>query len=108
MDGGAQDLLVGALGAFVVVAFLVTCAIVLTLVVMLVRKHKQVHRPDVPASAKVAYYGSLVYTIFPIDLLPDPVLLDDIGVLVAALTYVGHTAKKLRAGGGTRDARSRR
>lgn len=37
---------------------------------------------------KVAFYGALAYTIFPVDLLPDPIYLDDIGVLAAALFYL--------------------
>ncbi len=45
-------------------------------------------------SAKVSYYGSIVYALFPIDLLPDPILVDDIGVLAAALVYVGHVLKR--------------
>jgi hypothetical protein len=82
-------------GVFAVLVLLVTCAIVLTLVVKMIKKHKLVHQPDMPVSAKVFYYGSIIYTIFPIDLLPDPILLDDIGVLAAALVHIGHTAKKI-------------
>ena len=37
---------------------------------------------------KVAFYGALAYMIFPVDLLPDPIYLDDIGVLAAALFYL--------------------
>jgi len=48
---------------------------------------------------KVAFYGSLLYTIFPIDLLPDPVYLDDMAVLGAALLYL---TRLLRARSGVR------
>lgn len=37
---------------------------------------------------KLAFYGALAYMIFPVDLLPDPIFLDDIGVLAAALFYL--------------------
>jgi uncharacterized membrane protein YkvA (DUF1232 family) len=33
--------------------------------------------------------------VLPIDLLPDPILVDDIGVLTAALLYVGHVLKRI-------------
>lgn len=37
---------------------------------------------------KFAFYGALAYTVFPVDVLPDPIFLDDIGVLAAALLYL--------------------
>lgn len=40
---------------------------------------------ELGTGGKVAFYGALLYTIFPIDLLPDPIYLDDIGVLAAAI-----------------------
>lgn len=66
------------------------------LLVKLVKKHREVNRPDTPFSAKFVYYASLVYAIFPIDLLPDPALIDDIGVLAGSLFYVSRVVKKLR------------
>lgn len=93
------DLSWGVLAGGGVGVVLVTGAVVVALVVKVVRKHRQVHQPGMPTSARVAYYGSIVYTIFPVDLLPDPILLDDIGVLVAALMHVGHVAKKISAAG---------
>ncbi|MDG4803311.1 YkvA family protein [Micromonospora sp. WMMD980] len=49
------------------------------------------------AGGKVAFYGALIYTILPIDLLPDPIYLDDMGVLAGALFYLGRLAAKHRA-----------
>ncbi|WP_320068124.1 YkvA family protein [Micromonospora sp. RTGN7] len=46
---------------------------------------------------KVAFWGAMVYTIFPIDVLPDPIYLDDIGVLAAALLYLGKLVREHRA-----------
>ncbi|HEX6336816.1 MAG TPA: YkvA family protein [Jiangellaceae bacterium] len=37
---------------------------------------------------KFAFYGALAYMIFPVDVLPDPIYLDDMGVLAAALFYL--------------------
>ncbi|MCW3839949.1 YkvA family protein [Micromonospora yasonensis] len=46
---------------------------------------------------KVAFYGALIYAILPVDLLPDPIYLDDMGVLAGALFYLGRLAAKHRA-----------
>ena len=52
---------------------------------------------DLGVGGKVAFYGALVYTIFPIDVLPDPIYLDDMGVLAGALLYLTHLVRKRRA-----------
>ncbi|MEV4823773.1 YkvA family protein [Micromonospora sp. NPDC049274] len=51
------------------------------------------------ASGKVAFYGALIYTIFPVDILPDPIYLDDMGVLAGALIYLTRLVHKRRAAG---------
>lgn len=45
---------------------------------------------------KIAYYGALAYMIFPVDLLPDPIYLDDIGVLAAAVLYLTKSLRERR------------
>ncbi|WET82424.1 DUF1232 domain-containing protein [Amycolatopsis sp. QT-25] len=82
------------LGVVAVVLAIVFVLFALFLVVKLVRKHRQVHRPDTPVPTKVAYWLSLVYTVFPLDLLPDPVYVDDILVLAGGLIYVGKSLGK--------------
>ncbi|GII23437.1 DUF1232 domain-containing protein [Planosporangium mesophilum] len=52
------------------------------------------------ASGKVAFYGALVYAILPVDLLPDPIYLDDMGVLAGALIFLTRLAQKRRAARG--------
>ena len=52
---------------------------------------------DLGAGGKVAFYGALAYTIFPVDLLPDPIYLDDMGVLTASLIYLTKLYHKRRA-----------
>jgi uncharacterized protein DUF1232 len=48
-------------------------------------------------SGKVAFWGALIYTVLPIDLLPDPIYLDDMGVLAMALFYLTSQVRKRRA-----------
>jgi hypothetical protein len=52
---------------------------------------------ELGAGGKVAFYGSLIYAFFPVDLLPDPIYLDDIGVLAAAVAYLTHLVRKHRS-----------
>jgi uncharacterized membrane protein YkvA (DUF1232 family) len=40
------------------------------------------------AKGNVVFWGALIYTIFPIDILPDPIYLDDITVLGGALWFL--------------------
>ncbi|MFI9291592.1 YkvA family protein [Streptomyces gardneri] len=39
----------------------------------------------VPLQSKALFWAAVVYTVSPIDLIPDPVYLDGIGVLLVAL-----------------------
>lgn len=93
MPDSGWDVL-SALGVLALVLVVVSAVVALVLVIAMIRRHRKVHQPGVPVSAKVSYYGSIAYTLFPIDLLPDPILVDDIGVLAAALVYVGHVLKR--------------
>lgn len=74
-----------------------TGAVAVFLVVNLIRKHRQVNRPDTPFPVKFSFYASIAYAIFPVDLLPDPLLIDDIGVLAAALFYVSRALRRNQA-----------
>jgi hypothetical protein len=56
---------------------------------------------------KVAFYGALAYMIFPVDLLPDPIYLDDIGVLAAALYYLNTSLRKRQGLGAPHRLRER-
>ncbi|MEU7998723.1 YkvA family protein [Micromonospora sp. NPDC049060] len=48
-------------------------------------------------NGKLAFYGALLYTVLPIDLLPDPIYLDDMAVLTGALLYLGRLVRQRRA-----------
>jgi hypothetical protein len=52
---------------------------------------------DLGMGGKVAFYGALIYTIFPIDLLPDPIYLDDMGVLAASAFYLTKLVQRRQA-----------
>ncbi|QXV55762.1 YkvA family protein [Amycolatopsis sp. TNS106] len=82
------------LGVVAVVVVIVLVLVALFLVAKLVRKHRQVHQPGTPVPTKAAYWVSLAYTVFPFDLLPDPVYFDDIVVLASGLVYVSRSLTK--------------
>ncbi|WP_406404489.1 YkvA family protein [Streptomyces sp. NBC_00879] len=71
----------------VVVAALIAATVVLAgvLLVRLVRARRRLRDAGIPVENKVIFWGALIYLASPVDLLPDPVLLDDIGVLLLAL-----------------------
>ncbi|WBB73127.1 YkvA family protein [Micromonospora sp. WMMD1128] len=81
-----------ALGAVVAAATLVGAVL---LAIRVVRTRRMLGA--LGAGGKVAFYGALIYTILPVDLLPDPIYLDDMGVLAGALFYLGRLAAKHRA-----------
>lgn len=49
----------------------------------------------VPLRDKALFWVAVIYTISPLDLLPDPVYLDDIGVLLLALRSLHAAAAHL-------------
>jgi hypothetical protein len=79
------------LGAIVAVATLIGA---LVLAVRVWRTRKMLG--ELGAGGKVAFYGALLYTILPVDVLPDPIYLDDMGLLAGALLYLTHLVRKQR------------
>lgn len=71
----------------VVAAVLVVTTVVLAgvLMVRLVKARRQLRDAGIPVENKAVFWGALIYLVCPVDLLPDPVLLDDIGFLLLAL-----------------------
>ncbi|MER5352096.1 YkvA family protein [Kitasatospora sp. NPDC002551] len=78
----------------------VSLAVAVVLVVKLVRARKLLASTGVPMSAKVLFWASVAYLISPVDLLPDPVLLDDIGLLLVALRTLHKAAVRAPRGSG--------
>ena len=87
-----------------IILLVVGAVVVLGLLFALWRKYRFIRSPETPLPAKVAFWGSIAYTVFPIDALPDPILFDDVGVLLGALTYITVTARKIRSKVGDRTA----
>lgn len=55
------------------------------LLVRVVRTRRLLLDAGVPLRDKALFWVAVVYTVSPVDLIPDPVYLDDIGVLLLAL-----------------------
>ncbi|MFE6870445.1 YkvA family protein [Kitasatospora sp. NPDC057692] len=97
MDGGSVLWwVVGALAA-------ASLAIAVVLVVKLVRTRRLLASTGVPMSAKFLFWASIAYLISPVDLLPDPVLLDDIGLLLVALRTLHKAVGQAARGSGDAD-----
>ncbi|MEU9151191.1 DUF1232 domain-containing protein [Streptomyces sp. NPDC048417] len=72
---------------------LVICAIVaaallagaVTVLVRLIRTRRTLRRAGLPTGPRWVFWGAVLYLVLPTDLLPDPIYLDDIGVLLLAL-----------------------
>lgn len=45
-----------------------------------------IHDPETPPHAKAALIAVITYFVFPFDLLPDPIFIDDMAILVNALS----------------------
>ncbi|MGP3984919.1 DUF1232 domain-containing protein [Streptomyces sp. KR80] len=86
---------------------LVVLTVVLTvrLLVKLVAARRRLRAAGIPLERKAAYWGAVLYVLCPVDLLPDPVLLDDIGVLLVALRTLHSAADRPGRGDGRRDRR---
>ncbi|MFE2868116.1 MULTISPECIES: YkvA family protein [unclassified Embleya] len=69
--------------------FVVTLVIVVVLVRRLWRTWRLVRGPDASTRDRALFLGALIYAISPVDLLPDPILIDDIAVLLYALRELG-------------------
>jgi hypothetical protein len=81
-----------AIAVVVGIIGLVTLYGAIRLVIRLLAKRKLLS--ELGTGGKIAFYGSLIYTIFPIDLLPDPIYLDDMAVLGGALFYLTRLIRK--------------
>lgn len=55
------------------------------LLIRLVRARKLLIDAGVPLRNKALVWAAAIYTVCPVDLIPDPVYLDDIGFLLLAL-----------------------
>ncbi|MCJ1676815.1 DUF1232 domain-containing protein [Streptomyces sp. APSN-46.1] len=70
------------------VAVIVALGLAVTAAVLLVRVLKArrlLLDAGIPLRDKALFWVAVLYTVSPVDLIPDPVYLDDIGVLLLAL-----------------------
>ncbi|MFF4585318.1 DUF1232 domain-containing protein [Streptomyces sp. NPDC000345] len=69
--------------AAILAAALLACAA--AVLVRLIRARRDLRRAGLPTGSRWVFWGAVLYFVLPADLLPDPVYLDDIGVLLLAL-----------------------
>ncbi|QNP74568.1 DUF1232 domain-containing protein [Streptomyces roseirectus] len=87
MDTTTTVIVVAALLATAVLAAAVAVA------VRLVRTRRELRRAGLPTGPRWIFWGAVLYFVLPTDLLPDPVYLDDIGVLLLALRSLRTSSK---------------
>ncbi|WP_033319889.1 YkvA family protein [Streptomyces yerevanensis] len=71
-------------------------AVAVTFLVRLVRTRRALRRAGLPTGSPWVFWGAVAYVVLPTDLLPDPVYLDDIGVLLMALRSLRASADPQR------------
>ncbi|KUO14675.1 YkvA family protein [Streptomyces dysideae] len=76
-------------GAAVIAAGVLAMAV--GVFVRLVRTRRELRRAGLPTGPRWVFWGALLYFVLPTDLVPDPVYLDDIGVLLLALRTLRRT-----------------
>ncbi|MFJ2608477.1 YkvA family protein [Streptomyces sp. NPDC091279] len=67
-------------------------AVAVVLMVRLARARRELRRAGLPTGPRWVFWGAVLYFVLPTDLLPDPVYLDDIGVLLLALRTLRSSA----------------
>ncbi|MFF3489869.1 YkvA family protein [Streptomyces sp. NPDC002795] len=83
--------------AWIVLASIAAVAMLVAVAVLLVRVFKArrlLVDAGVPLHNKALFWAAVAYTISPVDLMPDPIYLDDIGVLLVALKMLHAAAHK--------------
>ena len=68
--------------------FIITLVAVAYFFMKLLKTYRLVRSKGMPVGGKVAFWGTVIYLLSPIDLLPDPLLFDDIAAILAALSYI--------------------
>ncbi|WP_055563578.1 DUF1232 domain-containing protein [Streptomyces atriruber] len=94
----STDLTVLLVVAAVLVA--ATLAVAVALLIRLVRTRRALRRAGLPVERQWVFWGAVAYLVLPTDLVPDPVYLDDIGVLLLALRSLRSAADRPPAPGG--------
>ncbi|MEU9594935.1 YkvA family protein [Streptomyces sp. NPDC048219] len=66
----------------------VALCVAVGVLVRLVRTRRDLRRAGLTGGPRWVFWGAVLYFLLPADLVPDPVYLDDIGVLLLALRSV--------------------
>lgn len=77
------------------IAVLLMLGMLLYLGFKLLRTLKYVRDPAMPAKGKWVFGLALLYAVSPVDLLPDPILIDDIGVVLLAVRSISNMARRV-------------
>ncbi|THA81528.1 YkvA family protein [Streptomyces sp. A0592] len=80
-------------GAIVMAGLAVVAAVMF---VRVLRARRLLVDAGIPLHDKALFWAALVYTVSPVDLIPDPVYLDDIGILMLALRSLHAAAAAAR------------
>ncbi|PRH79983.1 hypothetical protein C6N75_06585 [Streptomyces solincola] len=75
-------------------AAVVMAAAALWLLLRLFRARRLLTDAGVPLHGKALFWASVLYTVSPLDLLPDPFYLDDVGLLLLALRTLHSAAAR--------------
>ncbi|GAA3906318.1 hypothetical protein GCM10023084_68240 [Streptomyces lacrimifluminis] len=81
-------------------------AVAATVLVRLVRTRRDLRRAGLPTGSRWVFWGAVAYLVLPTDLVPDPVYLDDIGVLLLALRSMRTQAREFGIEGSPESAPS--
>ncbi|MFJ7126142.1 YkvA family protein [Streptomyces sp. NPDC098101] len=73
---------------------LVVAGYAAVLLVRVFRARRLLLDAGVPLQSKALFWAAVVYTVSPVDLIPDPVYLDDVGVLLLALRALHSAAAR--------------
>ncbi|MGR8012116.1 DUF1232 domain-containing protein [Streptomyces hypolithicus] len=68
-----------------VVLVVATLALAIVVLLRLVRARRTLRNAGLPEGRPWVFWGAVAYLVLPTDLLPDPMFLDDVGVLLLAL-----------------------
>ncbi|NED11334.1 YkvA family protein [Streptomyces sp. SID9124] len=82
-------------GAALALLMLVVAGVLL---VRVLKARKLLAEAGVPLHNKALVWAAVLYTVSPVDLLPDPVYLDDIGFLLLALRSLHSAARAAGVG----------
>ncbi|MFG2427527.1 YkvA family protein [Streptomyces sp. NPDC048590] len=80
------------------VVLLLVAGAAAVLLVRVIRARKLLVDAGIPLRDKALVWAAVIYTVSPVDLVPDPVYLDDVGFLLLALRSLHSAARAAGVG----------